>query len=80
MFWSEKWGSGQKYKRKYDKPKTPYQRLLESNQVSRFQKEQLIQRYKSLNPIQLKKEINALMKRFNKIKNGEIDLKYNFAA
>ena len=71
---------GSKYRRKYDKPKTPYQRLLESSQVSNFQKDQLIKKYKSLNPIQLKKDINNLMKRFKKIRNGDIEWKYKFVA
>ena len=45
--------------RKYDAPKTPYQRLMESEQVSKKTKEHLQSLYLSLNPAELKREIEA---------------------
>jgi hypothetical protein len=41
---------GSKYIRKYDSPKTPYQRLMESDHVSNDQKEELKKTYESLCP------------------------------
>jgi len=42
----------------YDTAKTPYRRLMESDQISREQKTKLKELYLSLNPVQLKKNIN----------------------
>lgn len=44
--------------RKYDKPKTPYQRLLESTQISEATKQELQAIYNNLNPAQLKRNID----------------------
>ncbi len=43
--------------KKYDQARTPYQRLLESSFIDEVTKEQLRQRYHSLNPAQLKRQI-----------------------
>jgi len=43
--------------RKYEKPRTPYQRVIESKEVSKEKKEELRKIYLSLNPAQLKREI-----------------------
>jgi len=43
--------------RRYDVPATPYQRLLASGQLSQAARESLQQRYASLNPIQLRQQI-----------------------
>lgn len=51
-----------KYVKKYDLPKTPYQRLLESKEVSDAKKKQLTDTFKSLNPFILKKEIERKLK------------------
>jgi len=45
------------YKR-YDTPKTPYQRVLESDEVDKQRKEKLKNIYNSLNPAKLKKDID----------------------
>jgi hypothetical protein len=50
---------GGKVKRKYDVPKTPYQRLIESEQISEETKEELQGIYLSLNPAELKRNIDA---------------------
>lgn len=46
----------------YDTAKTPYQRLMESGQISEEQKTKLRELYLSLNPVQLKNSINEKMK------------------
>lgn len=45
-------------KRKYDKPKTPYARIMESPSISDVKKEELKKIYDSLNPAQLKRNID----------------------
>jgi hypothetical protein len=63
----EKSRVGSKYTRKYDKPKTPYHRLMESRQLSSKQKHDLTRQYEALNPIQLKKELSRKISNFKKI-------------
>ena len=46
-----------KIKRKYDQAKTPYQIILESNDVSLETKQKLVQTYQSLNPAELQRSI-----------------------
>jgi len=50
---------GGSVKRKYATPKTPYQRLMESGQISEQIRKQLETVYLSLNPAQLKRSINT---------------------
>lgn len=49
---------GSKYKKIYDKPKTPYKRLLESHYVDNKTKLELVQQHKLLDPFQLKADID----------------------
>ena len=44
--------------RKYDIPKTPYRRLMESGQISEETKKQLQNIYQTLNPAELKRKID----------------------
>jgi hypothetical protein len=46
-------------RRRYDKPRTPYQRLLESEGLKAREKERLRKLYEGLNPARLKQEIEA---------------------
>jgi len=46
-------------RRKYDTSKTPYQRLLESKELKAEDKQKLRELYESLNPAELKQEIEA---------------------
>lgn len=59
-------------KRKYDKPKTPYRRLMESDKVIEEKKYELKVLYESLNPAELKRDIekklNALQRAYDKKK------------
>jgi len=54
---------GGRVKRKYDVPRTPYQRLMESGQISEEAKEELQGIYLSLNPAELKRQIDAKLKK-----------------
>lgn len=55
---------GAKIKRTFDKPRTPYQRVLEDETVSQVQKEQLKATYAQLNPFELKKSLDRKLKSF----------------
>lgn len=54
---SQKTRLGSKVVKRYERPKTPYQRLLEASSVDRRVKQRLRAEYASLNPAQLKREI-----------------------
>ncbi|MDI6591926.1 MAG: hypothetical protein QME61_03265 [Patescibacteria group bacterium] len=49
---------GGKIHRRYDFTKTPYQRVMESKEVSEEKKQELKKIYQSLNPAQLKRAID----------------------
>ncbi len=61
---------GGKIYRRYDTPKTPYQRVMESKEVSEKTKQELKKIYQSLNPAQLKrvidKKLNLLYQAYQK--------------
>jgi hypothetical protein len=52
--------------KRYDKPKTPYQRVIESKDVSPAQKQPLKEQFKGLNPFKLRK---AMEKKLQEIFN-----------
>jgi len=54
----ERWGS--RVKKTYDLPRTPYLRLLESDQISPEAKTELTRIYRQLNPFALKREIEKI--------------------
>lgn len=56
----EKEKVGSKVKKKYDEARTPYRRVIESEQVSKEEKEEVKKEYEKLNPAQLKREISRL--------------------
>jgi hypothetical protein len=67
----EKTKVGSRYKRKYDEPKTPYQRLLESEHVNEAQKTHLTEIYCNLNPFKLKKLVDHKQRQiFNALRSG----------
>ena len=68
----EKTRIGSKYVKKYDKPKTPYQRLMESEHLSILEKTKLRRRSEALNPIKIKKELNKMVVIFNRKKRNDI--------
>lgn len=51
-----------KYRKRYDKPKTPYERVLECVNISAAKKEELRDIHKTINPFKLKKMIDAKAK------------------
>jgi hypothetical protein len=55
---------GSKIVKKYDEPKTPYQRLIESGYLSSDQRRLLIKMFNNLNPFFLKKELDKRLKIF----------------
>lgn len=63
----EKTRVGGKIKRKYDVPKTPYQRLIESGQIDEQTKQELTNLYCSLNPAELKRRIDIKLKRLQQV-------------
>ena len=64
---AEKRREGAKYKKKFEKPKTPYQRLMESKHLSMKEKEELKRKYELLNPITLKREMARKISMFEKL-------------
>lgn len=68
----EKTREGAKYKKRYDKGRTPYQRILAHPDIPHDVKAALTQEHESLNPLLLKREIDRLIvKIFKKQKEGE---------
>jgi len=65
----EKERDGAKVKKKYDQAKTPYQRVLESSDVSEEVKARLRETYLTLNPAGLLREINARQRALWKLAN-----------
>ena len=65
----EKIRVGSRVRKKYDKPKTPYQRVLESSHVhvEEGNKEALRDEYAKLNPAELKRHITALQVKLRKL-------------
>lgn len=55
---------GAKIKKQYDLPKTPYQRVLESGQLTLHQRKKLEQRKSKLNPFKLKNQLDQRLKEF----------------
>ena len=63
----EKIRIGSKVHRKYYPAKTPYQYLMESNQIPEAKKKELEKIYQSLNPAQLKRTIEAKLDHLYKV-------------
>lgn len=63
----EKTRIGSKVIKKYDKPRTPYQRVLELLLVPEDKKQQLRKQYATLNPAELKREITKLQQKLLKM-------------
>ena len=54
-------------KKKYDRARTPYERAMESTEVSEEKKKLLKQEYERANPAQIKREITRLQNELIKI-------------
>ena len=59
----EKTRIGSRVRRRYDKAKTPYPRLIELSQVSDVNKQRLREEYAQLNPVVLKRKIEGVKRR-----------------
>lgn len=60
----EKTRVGSKYKKKYDVPQTPYQRLMSSGSLSIQQRKHLKERFEGHNPFYLKQQLEIKLKIF----------------
>jgi len=83
----EKTRIGSRVKKKYDRARTPFQRVLESSFVPKQAKKVLKKEYAKLNPVELKREIirlqdklDALARSKNRPKQEErhVNLEYIF--
>jgi hypothetical protein len=63
----EKTRQGSRVTKRYDKPRTPYQRVLDSPYVPADRKEQLRKQYATLNPADLKRKITKLQNKLLKM-------------
>lgn len=61
----EKIRDGAKVTKRYDTPKTPYKRVLESKEIPRIVKQRLKHQYERLNPAELKRQLERLQKLLN---------------
>ncbi len=59
----EKTRIGSRYQKRYDYPKTPYQRVLEEPTITQEKKDELTALYKTLDPFTLKQNIQLKLKR-----------------
>lgn len=61
-----------KYRKKYDKPTTPYQRIIDSTDIGKEEKRKLRAIHAELNPYNLRKEIEKKLKKiFNVLRSGK---------
>jgi hypothetical protein len=58
---SEKERRGARVIKRHDRARTPYRRVLESPYVSQDKKDELTEYYNSLNPVLIKKQMNAII-------------------
>jgi hypothetical protein len=56
---------GSKVRKHYDVAKTPYQRLLEAKTITQMRKENLHRQYAKLNPADLRRSLNRLLKKLH---------------
>jgi hypothetical protein len=67
-------------KRRYDKPLTPYQRLMKSRQVNRQTKQQLRALYESLNPAELQRRLTQLREQLEQTSGAKTEVVRKSAA
>lgn len=70
----EKVRIGSKVRKRYDKPRTPFRRLLESPEIDQEAKDDLLVAYKALNPAELKRRIIKLQTRLFKLHINKRDM------
>ena len=62
---------GSRIRKQYEKPKTPYQRVLECPEVSEEQKARLRAQYEALDPFEMKSRIEERLQLFFKTLRDE---------
>lgn len=67
----EKTRIGSKVKKKYDKPQTPYHRVLASPDISKETKKWLQKEFAKLNPAELKRQISKLQNKLIKLSSAK---------
>jgi hypothetical protein len=67
--------TGSRVTKRYDKAKTPYARVLPSRHVGKRVKEDLRRRYKELNPVTLRREIDRLLDRLHSVAEHKAEVK-----
>jgi len=73
----EKTRIGSKVRKKYDRAKTPYRRVLESDTVPDEAIENIKQIYASLNPVKLNREIDRLQDRLDALAQSKYKAEHN---
>jgi len=63
----EKCRVGSKYRKLYDKPQSPYERLMKSPHIMSSIKEELKHQFESLNPFELKTTLEAKLKKLSNL-------------
>lgn len=72
----EKIRIGSRTQKKYDRPQTPYQRLIESNHLTEKQKDRLREMKKELDPFKLERDLESNLKTFfTLLKQSKIEVK-----
>jgi hypothetical protein len=70
----EKTRTGSKVRKRYDRAKTPYRRVLQSRAVPKEAKQELERIYATLNPVWLGREISRLQDRLDPLAQSKIDV------
>jgi len=70
----EKTRTGSKVRKRYDRAKTPYRRVLQSRAVPKEAKQELERIYATLNPVRLGREISRLQDRLDPLAQSKIDV------
>ena len=71
----EKTRTGSKVKKKYDRARTPYHRVLESGFIPPEAKEALKETYATLNPVKLSREVSRLQDRLDALARAKSEAK-----
>lgn len=73
----EKTRIGSRVTKRYDDPKTPYQRVIESKHIDKTIKRKLKRQYESLNPAELKRAITKLQGKLTRLATSKMRKKRN---
>lgn len=62
---------GRQVRKKYDEPRTPFERLLESPYVTREEKNRLMETYSGLNGVKLKVQMERLQEKLWRLQKNK---------